>query len=529
MKKITFILFTCLVLLGFPACEKGFEELNKNPFDPTQVEMGPLFNSVIQSLQLGWNEQLYLHNETLYKITQQASRTAPTFQNVSIGTEEAWNKYYGALTDIREIESRLDNYDGEQEAVANVRAMLKVVLAYKTFRVTDYFGDIPFSEAGRGFENLDLVRPKFDTQEEIYKTLLDELKWVNDNANLDMDPVTASGAEYLSLEGFDKLFNEDMEMWVKFGNSLRLRHAVRMYDKDPNFAGAVISDVIGNNLPLIDEGEDVGMWPSRQGWKNEGVQWSFAQHKQMRLGTNIWNLMAEHDSLDGSGIFDKRLHVFFETNNAGEWVAFPQIPDEDTPVAGGAPYEKLRDDNYSFKGVSNIYSPFNYYLIRDEDYIPELIFTAAEVDFLKAEIYYRGLGVPVNIDEAKTTYKSGVTTSIVFWHNLANSTAIWVNEVPTLDINEQYSIYNNENIDFTDAIDPLQNIYTQRWIDAFRQPWEAYALGRRTMATPVEGEREVHYRFTYPPSEVENNPENWSEQVGRMGSDEVDVKVWWMQ
>ncbi|MFK7806154.1 MAG: hypothetical protein AB8F74_00005, partial [Saprospiraceae bacterium] len=60
----------------------------------------------------------------------------------------------------------------------------------------------------------------------------------------------------------------------------------------------------------------------------------------------------------------------------------------------------------------------------------------------------------------------------------------------------------------TGGEDPLKLIYTQRWIDAFRQPWEAYALSRRTQNTPVEGDRPMHYRFSYPPSEAENNPEN---------------------
>ncbi|WP_455202001.1 hypothetical protein, partial [Kaarinaea lacus] len=39
-------------------------------------------------------------------------------------------------------------------------------------------------------------------------------------------------------------------------------------------------------------------------------------------------------------------------------------------------------------------SPFNYYLIRDNVDIPEIILTAAEMGFLKAEAYFRGLGVP---------------------------------------------------------------------------------------------------------------------------------------
>ena len=523
--KRYYILFA---LLFFFSCEKGFEELNRNPFQPTQTEIGPLFNSVIESLTLGWSEQLYLHNENLYKLTQQAALSATTFQNVSIGTEEAWSRYYNALTDIRAIEQRIANFDGEPEAMNNMQAMLKTVLAYKTFRLTDLFGAIPFFEAGKGFEDVNAVRPAFDSQESIYKFLLEELKWVNDNANLDADPMTATGEAYFSLNGFDVLFNEDMERWVKFANSLRLRHAIRMVEKDPAFAKPIIQEILEEDLPLIEKDEDVGIWPGQLGWRNEGVHWSFREHRKLRLGSTIWEQMAEHDSLDGSGIFDPRIRIFFETNNADEWAPFPQLPKSDTPVSGGNPYQGLRDVNYNQKGLSNIYSAFNYYLIRDKDYIPELILTAAEVHFLKAEAYLRGLGVAADEDQARANYDAGVGTSILFWHKIANNTPIWVNQPPPLGVQGQFITINHPNVKFSGAADQLQRIYAQRWIDAFRQPWEAYALSRRTLATPIKGDRAMHYRFPYPPSEAENNPENWAAQVSRMGADSEEVKVWWM-
>jgi len=515
-------------LLLWVSCEEDFEELNTNPFQPTQVEIGPLFNSVIESMILGWSEQLYLHNEILYKITQQAALTAPTFQNVSVGTEEVWNRYYLALADIRDIQNKLDNFEGEQETMNNVRAMLKTALAYKTFRLIDLFGGIPFFDAGKGFEGLEFIRPAFDSQESIYKFLLEDLQWVNENANVFPNPMTESEEPYVDISSFDKLFDGDMLMWVKFANSLRLRHAVRMYEKDPNFASAVIADVLENQFPLVEVGEDVGMWPSRIGWLNEGLNWSFREHNKIRMGSNIWNLMSAHDSTDGSGIFDKRVKVFFETNNADEWVPFPQIPDANTPPSGGTPYQQVRDANFGVKGSKCIFSPVHYYMARDESYLPELFLTASEVKFLKAEIYLRGMGVAVDESLAKTSYKAGVTNSIKFWYNLVANTPSWTNAVPSIAVNEEFSIYNHPNIIWTDGADYLNLIYTQRWIDAFRQPWEAYSLGRRTSATPIEGERSQHYRFVYPPSEVENNPDNWAAHAGTIGGDVVTNKVWWM-
>ena len=68
-----------------------------------------------------------------------------------------------------------------------------------------------------------------------------------------------------------------------------------------------------------------------------------------------------------------------------------------------------------------------------------------------------------------------------------------------------------------DDEEKLEFIYTQRWLDAFRQPWEAYALARRTGKTPREGDPIAHYRLPYPPSEAEYNSENYMDCTVQAG------------
>lgn len=529
MRNLLLAVFATFTLLLAPACEKGFEEINRNPFFPTQTDIGPLFNSVVESLKLGWDEQFYLHNETLYAITQQAALTAATFQNITIGTEDVWRNYYTTLADIRELERRFEAWEGEPEALNNVRAQLKILLAYKTFHVTDLFGDMPFFDAGKGFEGLEFLTPEFDSQESIYKFLLEELKWANDHIKTEPNPVTAGGKPYESFGNFDNLFENDLSLWVKFANSLRLRHALRMVEKDPAYATPILQEIIETGLPLIEEGEDVAMYPSRQGWVRLSSHWSFREHKKLRMGSTIWHQLSAHDSTDGSGIFDPRARIFFETNNANEWVAFPQIPDASTPAEGGIPYQSHRDINYSVKGSTNLFSPFNYYLIRDEAYVPELILTAAEVHFIKAEAYLRGLGVAANTGEAEGEYTLGVVSSLKFWQSVFVNTPIWVNAPPVLSEGEIFAVANHPEISIFDNPDKLELIYAQRWLDAFRQPWEAYSLLRRSGATPREGDIPEHYRFPYPPSEAQYNPEHYQAQLARMGLDAPATKVWWMK
>ena len=143
---------------------------------------------------------------------------------------------------------------------------------------------------------------------------------------------------------------------------------MRISEVSPDSCAKIITEIFDNNLPIIKEGEDVFMMPQALSWVKESTSWSFREHKNLRMGSNIWHQMSENDSTDGSGIFDPRTFIFFETTNDDEWVAFPQIPDANTPASGGVPYGLHRDDNYSIKGADCIFSPFNYYLIRGSKY-----------------------------------------------------------------------------------------------------------------------------------------------------------------
>lgn len=529
------ILYIFLLLLTAASCTKDFEEINRDPFSPTQTSVGPLFNNVVGGLQLGWNEQFYLHNERLYGVTQLGAKFAIGFDNVTIGTEEVWSKSYDALVHLREIEKRLDEAAAAEEEVDgevlnNIRAQVKILLAYRMFRLTDLFGDVPFFAAGQGFQDLEALRVAFDPQEDIYKFLLAELKWAEENIRLPAEAISTNGFPYLTLGSFDNLFGNDMQHWRKFANSLRLRHALRMHDRDPGFAAPIIQDILQNNLPVIEEGEDVVMLPSAQDWRNEGVHWSFREHKKLRMGETIWSLLSENDSPDGSGIFDPRARIWFETNNDGDWAPFPQSPDANTPAEGGIPYQEHRDISYDVKGLDCIYSPFNYYLIRDDTDIPEILLTAAETNYIKAEAYLRGIGTPVDPSQAETEYILGIVSSMKFWQGIVENSEIWVNKPPLLSQSEIFAATNHPRLDIFNAEDKLELVQTQRFLDAFRQPWEAYALQRRLGGnTPTTGTPQVHSRFAYPPSEIENNPENYGAQLARMGEDSPAVKVWWAE
>ena len=521
------------------SCKKDFDEINTDPQAFTTASDGSLFNGIVASLVLSGNEQFYINNEILYKQTQLAALTKDAWGNFTLGTESMWSNYYRSLPSIRELEKRFSAMPDSAE-IRNMRAMLKIIFAYKTFKITDIFGDMPFFKAGYGFQTLEYLYPPFDSQREIYLHLLDELKWCDEN----IDPAAVSQEPFITFSAFDPLFDGDMLKWQKFANSMRLRYAMRMSEKEPELAGDIIRQIMEDQRPLIlgydfitYVGESVCIWPAAMGFKNESLNWSFREHENLRMGSNIWHQLSSHDSTDGSGIFDPRAYIFFETNNLNKWVPYPNLPEPNTPTAGGIPYEPHRDGAAAFqiKGEDCIYSIFNFFLIRDEDYMPIPLFTGAETHFILAEAYFRGIGLPLDPDQADIEYMNGINASVDWWMNVAENSRLPLSglkfpdmiSIPgNLGANSVLMVFGSWNAQSDE--EKLQFIYTQRWLDAFRQPWEAYALTRRTGMTPREGGPINHFRMPYPPSEAEYNTANWSDAVGRQGGEDPEFKLWWI-
>ena len=526
------------LLFTLASCTKDFEEINTNPQGFTTASDGSLFNGVIESLVLTGNEQFYINNEILYKQTQLAALTKEAWGNYTIGTETLWENYYKILPSVRELEKRFDEAE-PSASISNMKAMLDIVFAYKTLKMTDLFGDMPVSKAGYGFQSLEDLHPKYDTQRDIYLRMLDKLKvadsLINDTA-VQVEP-------FLSFKSFDKLFKGDLSMWRKFANSLRLRYAMRMVNREPEIAGNIISDIIGNNRPvLLGYGftspvlESACLWPAAAGFKNESLNWSFREHNNLRMGTNLWHQLSANDNADGSGIFDPRAYIFFEPDGNNLWSPYPQLPDITTPSSGGVPYGEHRDDagNFNIKGENCIYSPFNYFLIRDQDYMPIIFMTGAEVHFIKAEAYFRGIGVAQDKDMADIEYMNGINASVEWWKKVAESSQLPLSglkfrdmiSIP-LNLNAAAVLMHFGSWNATTDEEFLGFIYTQCWIDMFRQPWDAYALARRTGMTPREGDALNHFRMPYPPSEKQYNTENCNEAISRQGDDSPQSKIWW--
>lgn len=517
-----------LALLFTSSCKKNFESINTPPEGATDATTPAVFNAIISSMPISAGEYSVM-NAWLYPITQQGMVTSASGAYPYDNAKSAvWSNYYQTLANYRLLQSRI-TAGADSATMNNLYGMLKTIMAYKTFKATNYYGDMPYSKAGYApLNGVSGYTAVYDKQADIYTSILTDLKWAVDHFSTD--------ATQYSLGSYETFFQGDISMWTKFANSLRLYVAVTMYDKNSTLAGAQIAEALGK--PLLADGNDIGLWPAKiSNLQFQWRQWSFSANCYLRMGTTMWKLMAANDNTDGSGIFDMRAKLFFEPNNAGQWAAYPQNPLSD-PGEGGAPYDIIRFTNYDSLGSGCLYSPFNLYFEQDLTSIPELMLTSGQVHFLKAEVYNRGLGVTGNTTTAQTEYNAGIAASLNMWKGIAYNSSVWTVNKPasaTATATEIAAVQNNPvtAYDLTNAANALSQIYAQLWIDQYRQPWDAWLLLRRTGGkTPMSTANAAYYtstyagyqRFVYPDDEKSYNTTNYDAETG--GTDVNSTKLW---
>ncbi|MDR1557763.1 MAG: SusD/RagB family nutrient-binding outer membrane lipoprotein [Tannerellaceae bacterium] len=540
-KNIIFSLATILLVAGgVQSCTSDFEEMNRDPQNPTQSSIPAVFNSIVSRLMLVGQEQAAIHNGKYYFQTQQLGNAAGSY-NIANASNDVWSNYYYSLKNVRMLDQLLTESD---KKVENAKAMLNIIFAYHTLRVINYFGDIPFSEAGKGNEGTDYFRVKYDNHKDIYYECLDMLKSAAEALTTD--------AQQYSYGNGDVLFKGDISLWKKFANSIRLRYAMQIVEVDANKASAIVGEILGNpgQYPVIGAtssndsrpDESIGMWLKDLAnlILSDSREWSFSANNYSCMGSLMWSLMSDSNNEAGEGIFDPRCYVFFEPNHESLWKAYPQngggLPQSGTAYnkePAGRDYGQTVD-SWNNKGVECYYSPVNFYLVRDVDYVPELFITAAEVKFLTAEAYNRGIGVAKNAVEAQKMYEEGIRTSIKFWYHLVTNdsgSTKWLFGPVSTHLTPDIDAYLAKVPYSTDESAALRQIYQQIWIDSFRQPWVAFDLYRRTLATPRDesaGYKPGDYNFyklPYPEDERINNGEYFQAATG--GNNATDKKLFW--
>jgi hypothetical protein len=533
------IMVAVLLAAIFASCTKNFQKENATWNGSASATLPQLYLGIGSNLDATAQGEDNAGTRWLYPITMQGAVYEKS--DYTYGQGANWNGFYQNLAAMNQMFTMMST-SPDSATYTNVKAMLLVLRAYQAIELSNFYGDIPYFKAGKALSGstTDLSVP-YDKQQAIYVSCLKDLTWAVNNLG--------TGSNQYSLSGSEFLLANNISQWKAFANSLRLRYALTMYDKDNADAGPIIADAL--TKPLLNDpiADVVGLNATNipgLGFDNNaaGRGFSFRQECRLRMGSTMWNLMSSNNNADGTGIFDARCLIYFEKNGTDAWAPYPQDPT--SPIAdGGDPYNVGRDQDWAATTTykeGNLYSDFNYYWGRDgvapgaNNPIPEIFMTPAEVHFLKAEVYARGIaGVAQDMTQAKAEYNAGISASIIFWTTAASNSSIWVQNKPTPAAAGDariLAVQNNAKTAFNDA-NAVQLIYAQEWIDLFRQPWVAWTLMRRTGgATPADTDNPAGYtqnygalqRYQYPSDEQLYNNVNWKAETG--GADKTSTKIW---
>lgn len=151
------------------------------------------------------------------------------------------NMYIGPLKDLQGLIS-------SAEASGNVHylgiAQTMQVMAYA--QMVDFWGDVPYSEAGKGDAINSIINPKFDKDADIYTNLLTTIDKAIENLG------KTSGVK---VEG-DLIYSGNISNWTKAAKSVKLKLLITARKGLPN-ANALITDLIAAGGFINTAAEDI--------------------------------------------------------------------------------------------------------------------------------------------------------------------------------------------------------------------------------------------------------------------------------
>ncbi|MEO0732110.1 MAG: SusD/RagB family nutrient-binding outer membrane lipoprotein, partial [Bacteroidota bacterium] len=344
--------------------------------------------------------------------------------------------------------------------------------------LTDLYGDVPYAEAFRGRAS-GVTKPGYDAQEDIYLAeggILDNLE----RAIAAMD--TYQGAQ--TLAG-DLLFAGDLEGWVRFANSLRIKAAIRISARqDP---GNLIQSIVDEGRYLQTNAQNA-TFDFTAGPPNS---FPFAT---ARIGIFKVFLMSETAAEIFAAYSDPRQEVLFRPSAANN--DFAGIRNGIDAASGITPDEFARPGLVWRENTSAL--DFNY-------------LTAWETDFLLAEAvlkgYLRGT--------AKEYYDAGVIKAFAYWQT----------DLPPNHLSRSAAAWRDDR--------GLEQIITQKWIANIGNAYEGWAEWRRTgfpALKPVQASLNdglYPVRMPYPNDEQALNFENYSAAAAATDNNSINVPVWW--
>lgn len=461
--------------LAATACDDGLADLNINPNDPVDVGAEYLFPNAVEaavSRVVGTSLNVDLTGLWVQHYAEFEIPVEDLYELADGRVATHWTGFYaGPLQDLQEVIEK-----GQEQDRPNTVAMGTIMKVWTAQVVTDLYGDIAYTEALRGRDPSIGTTVAYDTQEEVYRALLDD--------------ATAAGGMIdlngVAMQAGDLIYGGDMESWRRFANSLRMRLAMRVADASSSLIDAQSEFVAAYNAGGFESNADNAiLWYLDNGSNRHPVH-------VLYIGTGVKHSVSQTMVDTLKNLDDPRLPVYAQQNAFGEYWGAPNasLPHEDP-------------DTVSLIG--------DFYSSADS---PGMLMTYAELLFLQAEAAERGwIGA-----NAGDLYRAGIRAAMEF------------NGVAEQEIVDYLA---QPEIQYQGGSAGLAQIGLQKWIALFGNGVEAYSEWRRTgypqlTAGPdADNDGRIPVRLFYPASEESLNKASYDEARARQDGATMNSPVWW--
>ncbi|MGB4415631.1 MAG: SusD/RagB family nutrient-binding outer membrane lipoprotein [Paludibacter sp.] len=505
MKKLNrFIAIGSSFLIFLMVGCSQFEDINTNPDATTTVSASLLCTKVVlRTCVYSGDAKSFISANALPKYVGYANEGQMETQYNKLGSSS-----FGAMTILPNIDQMLESAKGSV-LEDSYKGVAKFARAYMFFRLTMEMGDIPYSETGKG--EIGLFKPKYDSQEEIFIDILDELK--------EADQYFANGRTFT---GDPTPYAGNPVKWRKATNALALKILMTLSKKE-NVASL---DIKNRFAEIVASGN---LLESSTGYF--GLAYS-TQNKHPLSGTS--NLFTSRTIISSllmdnlKKLNDRRLFYYAE------------------PAAAKISAGKAQSDTAAYVGVdvsmdyaamnaghsANKYSLLNKRYLTEAACEPRMLLTYGEQQLILAEARVRGW---ITTETAQTYYQQGVKSA------LAAIMATKSTYAHTKPIDQTYidNYFTGEAAFKTSVDDQLKQIWMQRYFLNFMQDAEYSYFEYRRNAYPVfpinpatnlneNNKFGLPLRWTYPNSETDYNRDNLIEALNRQfdGYDEINKVMW---
>ena len=474
MKKISIYLFVAFTI-AISSCTKELNDINKNPNETENAQPDYLLTGAIKTTaDTYWGVSNNMNSSLLF--VQHWSKIQYTEEDRYIYSNSSftslWSTGYSqSITGLNQVIHLSDSLHN-----SNYKGVALVLRSWVFLLLTDAYGNIPYQQAG----DIDaFVTPEFDAQKDVYEGLLEDLK----NAKLALDP------DGKPIAG-DIIYNGNISRWKKFANSLRLRIALRIADREPQQAQQVLTELETEGDPFISSNSDNAQLIYSTSPQQNPVSASFETRNDYRISKTIVDKLFQ--------LNDPRLPVYASKTDSATAQEYVGVPNG------------LSNSDASILGFSKTSRPGAYF--RDPK-APAVIFSYAELLFDRAEAAARGF----TNEDAADLYAQAIKASLN-QYNISDAATV-------TDYLAQSSVQ-------YDATNFRKSIGEQKWIALFGQGLEAFAEWRRLdypqLSPAAEGvlDGKMPVRFIYPGTEQSLNGQNYKAAVADQGADLLTTKLW---